>query len=40
MMRALVTTLLSLYFTVGLSFAEYLSLDGNEWTAISHNKCN
>jgi hypothetical protein len=39
-MRALVTTLLSLYFIIDSSLAVYLSLEGNEWTAISHNKCN
>jgi hypothetical protein len=40
MAKALVTVLLSLCFIINLSFAVYLSLDGNEWTAISHNKCN
>ncbi len=39
MMRALVTTLLS-YFIIDSSLAVYFSLDGNEWTAISYNKCN
>ncbi|CAK9253539.1 unnamed protein product, partial [Sphagnum jensenii] len=38
MAKALVTVLLSLCFIINLSFAVYLSLDGNEWTAISHNK--
>jgi hypothetical protein len=38
-MKALATTLLSLCFIVDLSFADYFSLVGNEWTAISDNKC-
>jgi hypothetical protein len=40
MVKELVKVLILLYFTVALSFATYLSLDGNEWNAINHNKCN
>jgi len=39
-MRALATALLSLYLIAELSSAQYLSLAGNEWTAINANKSN
>lgn len=32
--------LLSIYFIANFSFADYFTLDGSEWTAISANKCN
>ncbi len=41
MVKLLVTTLLSLYFVVALSYGiTYVPLGSNEWTAINQNKCN
>jgi hypothetical protein len=40
MMKSLELFIFLLYFKVDYCFGTYLSLDGNEWTAISHNKCS
>lgn len=39
MFKTLLKVLLTVYLTLGLSFAEYLSLDGNQWNAINQNQC-